>query len=582
MSISKLNTYQNNPLFQNAMESLQRGNWETGLGKLNELEKIFPYDVDLRSLRQEMQLRSKIDVDEQEDERRLKARLALKLAFRLLLIVIVLGIVFWGTRTYFSWAQQRLLVTRQNFEGEVRSLELAMKFRNAQNLLQAGRPEEAMALFDEVSAADPEFPGLDYYLADAEKTSSLDTRYSEALQLYNDGNQRAALQILEDITSDDPYFKDAANLIDTIKRTSMLEGMVGQADASFTAERWNAAIEQYTALRALDPSYEAVHVEDRLFNSYIHVAEQVLEKSLIEPEDLDVADEYFRKALAMRPLDEYVLSHKAEVRRALEERLFWQYVRAAHAALADQSDSLEALKIAEGYFNEALALRPGDTEVQQDRQLAGLYLSAQAEFLQKHWDDAIKAMEVVCEADMEYAMGTARQTLYESYMARGDGYLARIEYEDAISDYRRAEYLAQQDPDNELPLYEVRVKLAHSLGMTSHYEEATNLYRSAVELGYIKEMLTEENASLVAKINEAERYTRWENYRMAYRVYGEALRGLTAVYETVIHKVSAGEYLTQIASRYHSTVSAIVDANDIADPNKIYVGQELVIPIFPD
>lgn len=47
---------------------------------------------------------------------------------------------------------------------------------------------------------------------------------------------------------------------------------------------------------------------------------------------------------------------------------------------------------------------------------------------------------------------------------------------------------------------------------------------------------------------------------------------------TVIHVVEQGENLTLIASRYGTTVEAIVQANAIANPNLIYVGQRLVIP----
>ncbi len=47
---------------------------------------------------------------------------------------------------------------------------------------------------------------------------------------------------------------------------------------------------------------------------------------------------------------------------------------------------------------------------------------------------------------------------------------------------------------------------------------------------------------------------------------------------TIIHVVERGENLTLIAARYGTTVGAIVQANDIANPNLIYVGQRLVIP----
>ncbi len=48
--------------------------------------------------------------------------------------------------------------------------------------------------------------------------------------------------------------------------------------------------------------------------------------------------------------------------------------------------------------------------------------------------------------------------------------------------------------------------------------------------------------------------------------------------ETIIHVVERGETLSVIAARYGTTVDVIVQANGIANPNLIYVGQRLTIP----
>jgi LysM repeat protein len=45
-----------------------------------------------------------------------------------------------------------------------------------------------------------------------------------------------------------------------------------------------------------------------------------------------------------------------------------------------------------------------------------------------------------------------------------------------------------------------------------------------------------------------------------------------------IHVVQRGEYLKIIAARYHTTVTAIVQANGLRNPNFVYVGQRLKIP----
>ncbi|MBD3366714.1 MAG: LysM peptidoglycan-binding domain-containing protein [Candidatus Eisenbacteria bacterium] len=56
----------------------------------------------------------------------------------------------------------------------------------------------------------------------------------------------------------------------------------------------------------------------------------------------------------------------------------------------------------------------------------------------------------------------------------------------------------------------------------------------------------------------------------------EAIR--SSVAEGYEHTVQRGETLATIASQYGVTVQSIVQANGISDPNRIAVGQKLIIP----
>lgn len=62
-------------------------------------------------------------------------------------------------------------------------------------------------------------------------------------------------------------------------------------------------------------------------------------------------------------------------------------------------------------------------------------------------------------------------------------------------------------------------------------------------------------------------------YCGAGRVTSRTLSG-----EGYEHVVQAGETLSEIAKAYGVTVRAIVEANDIADPDRLQVGQKLFIP----
>ena len=45
-----------------------------------------------------------------------------------------------------------------------------------------------------------------------------------------------------------------------------------------------------------------------------------------------------------------------------------------------------------------------------------------------------------------------------------------------------------------------------------------------------------------------------------------------------VHKVEKGETVSSIASKYKSKVKWIIDANQIADPTKVFIGKELFVP----
>jgi len=52
----------------------------------------------------------------------------------------------------------------------------------------------------------------------------------------------------------------------------------------------------------------------------------------------------------------------------------------------------------------------------------------------------------------------------------------------------------------------------------------------------------------------------------------------TPAAESMLHTVRRGESLSGIAKAYGVTMQAIVEANDIDDPNRIVTGQQLIIP----
>jgi tetratricopeptide (TPR) repeat protein len=528
MSVDVTDSSLKDPLYHSALRRLQQGEWEAGLEALATLVVRYPLDRELRNLRQEMQVRARVDQDEHEDLALAKRRRVKRAATRFGAVLLMIIAAFWGVRSYSFWFRQQAERVNQTLQREIQEADLAATFRDAQSLLRAGRLEEAKAKLDAIAAQDPGYPDLEAALSQVEAAASLDARYTQAMQLIEQQEWAEAKAILEALAVEAPNYRDVAIQLANIDKLFMLDDLLTQADDDFEAQHWEAAASQYESIRALDPTYQRERVEERLFRSY---------------------------------------------------------VEAATIALVGETDLLKALQTAENYFGKALALRPLAPEIKTQRELARLYLKAQSDFNAGRWSDVIADLEFVYTTDPDYALGTTRQTLYEAYVARGDSALAAAEYETALSDYQRAIELAKQNPDAVLRLYEVNLKAAEAQRIKGDYASAVLYYRAAVELSYLKERALEnQNAALVATLDEAENYATAGNFSVAAERYNVAIRLAStdsSAQETKTHVVQPGEYLILLASLYHSTVQAIVAANAVENPRLIYVGQELVIPVFP-
>jgi tetratricopeptide (TPR) repeat protein len=542
MSVNYAEPHVNDPLYLSALNYLQLGDWENGILQLDQLILQYPLDHKLRTLRQEMHLRARMDRDEELDQSVERRKRLTKFATRLWAVVLILILVLTGYRSIANFVQEKVETTREVLAQEFLTIEQSTKFRDAEALLRADRPDEALVLLEEISASGVEFPELPNLLAQAQSASLLIDDYYEGLHQMDQQNWIAARTIFEKIMEEDPIFRDVSILLADIERYSLADEITLTSDQYFETGEWADAVAGYESIRALDPEFKPELIEDKLFTSYVN---------------------------------------------------------AAKTALVDQADSLQALETAEGYFRKALALRPQDPEVKAERELAYLYLKAQRDFSEGLWGEVISGLEIINAEKPDYALGTARQTLYEAYIARGDAWLAKGVYEEAMVDYQRASVLAKQDPEAILRLYEAHLKIAEVEGVQGNFETAVFHYRTAIDLSGLRDRLLLTNSNQSASLLKAEKNAEEGNLGVAYEEYRKALGiipgnaclsfgpyqdalSIARSSERIItHEVQLGEYLTMLANRYRSTVCAIVVANELSDPDVIFEGQVLLIPVRP-
>jgi tetratricopeptide (TPR) repeat protein len=581
MQSTQTEHYLKSPLYREAMENFQFGEWQKGLVQLNELMERFPFDIDLRTLNQEMQMRARIDTEEIKEKQLVLVQRITKWGVRGLVVLIVLLSIVFGFQYYASWVQDQWRAVQRQVEAEAFVLEQSAKFRNGQSLFQAGFYSDALTLFNEIAQDDPEYPQVQYYIEESGVLAALDSEYNAALELVRQEDYEAAYEKFQGIAAQRSNFRDVLIRINDLEKNFLIASSLEEANQAFQNQDWARAIEGYEYIRRLDPGFYSQDVEEFLYRSYVLAAEQALAAENQTLEGLKIAEDYFSRALALRPQNPEIRNRRALAREAYEIRLANSYLENAENILGAQPDSLNALRIAEAYFSEAIKVRPNDEDILQKRELAQLFLKGVDNFALGFWDNVIEIMETVYQQDSGYASGTARQLLYEAYVARARNNLVIGDYNDALEDAQNAALIATESPDSLLRLYESQLLVAEAQGLLSNFQEAVLIYQAAVELSDIGNRALAEKPSLAEAINFAGSLYAQGDYRSAFVAYRDALRQSGEVYVAVKHKVTEGEYLTQLARQYNTTVQAILDANNLTNRNKIELGTELIIPTLP-
>ena len=129
-------TFRSDPRYQQALHDFQRGKWRTGLDRLRQVQEDFPLEQELRSLSAEMQLRAKIDYDEQIDRRVDARRRFVRISTRVAVGVLLVLVVFFGVGAYASAIQRQWDSARAALETEARSLELAQRLKEQLEALE--------------------------------------------------------------------------------------------------------------------------------------------------------------------------------------------------------------------------------------------------------------------------------------------------------------------------------------------------------------------------------------------------------------------------------------------------------------
>jgi tetratricopeptide (TPR) repeat protein len=579
MSLNSPQIYLRDPLYQDAMRHIHVGKWEDGLGKLTQLREKYPDSDDLEDLMVEMQMRAGMD-DEEVMERHLRRRQRLKkLSIRLVILGVVVCLVFLGVRVYSNWIQLRWNLANRSVEEQVQQVELAMKFRQAQNLMLTGQGEMAESIFQQIAAINPAYPGLQDALQQSDAFVELNSKYDQALKLLEANNYLSALSLFEEIETEDPQFKDVSTQITDLKQRIFITDTQAQAERAFDKQDWDEAIAAYETIRITNPDFNPDLIELRLYESYLSAGLQVLDASTGRIEDLETAESYFRKALSLKPQDAGLQEERKQAREAFGKSLSSSYFKAAQQLIVEKANSLPSFQTAEEYLQRALEIRPNDLASQALLEQVGWFLQAQQEFERGYWDQAIAFLESLYIQDPYFADGAARQTLYEAYLGRGKEFMLNDKYELALKDFERAAELAEESALPTLQVKNAQANIADAMGALGRYEEAVLLYNTLMEGVQLNEANLENGSEVRARFDHARSFDVKGGYARAFEIYRDVIP-LVLISDTTLvdYEVQPGDYLSSLANHFNTTIQAIEVANGMNASDLLHAGDVLVIP----
>ncbi len=582
MSSNETGSFMESDPFHEAMGYFRVGKWGEGFSKLDEVESNFPTSPDIRSIRQEMEIRSRISEYEVEENKQKKRHNLIKYGLWLFVSLLLISGSVFGIYTYSGSIREQWAKTQAGIEQNWQQAQLGVEFRNAQQLLTAGNSEEAVKAFESIKAKNPDFPGVTEAINQAQALKEVEIQYIQAMNLLQAGDSAQALAILQEISGKIPNYRDVSLQIKDLQSKTELNSFLQQADQAFAEGRYEDAVTSYESIRIMDPGFETTAVNEKLFQSYIEAAQDLLSNPVPTLDNLKTVDNYFTQALAIKPLDREALAARTQVRSYIEDGIINDYVKQAQSVLANAPDSIEAQQSAEFLLSKALMVRSNDPSVLFQFQLAQTYIQAISDFNISKWDSVVDQLEYVIQQEAGYANGTAVQTLYDTYIARGSDYIAAGEYSLALDDFQRAAVLAQQLSDSAPLTFEAQVMIGEAQGLLNHYQQAVQIYQEALATIGLRDRILVLQGPLAESLNYAAYLASAGDFQSAFYAYRNLISNRVKAYDqSTVVTVKNGDYLSMLAHRYNTTVAAILSANDMNNQPRLTPNTQLIIPTLP-
>jgi tetratricopeptide (TPR) repeat protein len=561
------------PQFGEFIEAYQKGEWQRSKELLDALMTRHP-NIELfteysKDLEVQLSLRD-ISLKHVSEQKKQTVKQTVRISIFSLALIFFIVVIFTGIFVLLSsrfGAQQK----KQD------QLQLNSLSAQAGELLLSGQPGPALQVIEKIKQLDPDYEHLQLLTDEANLLSELETKYESALALVDAGNYSEARTILTEIEQSRQGLWDVPRQLDIVEDHISIEALFLAARIAYDESNWTSVIENYEAALAINPKLDDGLMKEQLLNGYLRGIIQMLENDSTTIEDIEKAENYYRKAVAMIPQSRAFTSERENLREVSSNLLVLKYSQTAAILLNDSSQSVNSIGKAVSYLSRASNLSPNDQSLKNELSNAQLYQIGLQNFVNMDWGTAIDNLTRLTSASRNYAGGKANILLYEAYAARGRQYFSVGLYLDARRNFEAAEIIAWERPDHPFKLFDIQTWLGATLGKVDDYQNALSYYKYAFDTINIYPHLGV-NSDFAQLFYSAEAEAAAGNNRLAYEKYVEAMTHIADVYTMTEVKVADGACLAFFADDNKSTISAIQSINHLSKNVTVTFSQDLQVP----
>jgi len=544
---------------------------------LGKLEKRYPEHPGLFEFKDDLQMKlslKKMTISINEEEKHKKRKVILNMSVFGIIGFLIVMIAFFFSYNYLDdnfrakqLEDETALLTSLNYQTE--------------QLLLAGQPQPAAEIVERMGRINPEFANLPDLILRTDDLLRLEANYQTAINLITENKNHEALDILNEIEAEKPGFWDVSQQITSIETFFQIAKYLEEGNQAYHDGKWDQVISAYENALKLDPELADPLMKEQLLKGYLNRIISMLENENPSNEDIENAEEYYRRAVAIAPQSKAFASERENLQKASTNLLELKFTQIAKEYLEDKNQTLSSVTKAVSYLRKATNIQPENTALGKDLILAEYYQIAYKNFIGMNWEQALSNLNQIASVDSNYANGNASLLLYEVYYALGKQYYSVGLYLDTINKLEQAEILAWYDSGNLIKLFQVQVFLGDAMGKLNDYENAVSYYRYALNAIQVNKRLTNSPA-IATKLAEANVLATYGNYEDAFEAFQEVLKDIDVVYSTSEIEISDGANIAFFAYENLSTVDAILEANNLPMSMAITLGRTLKVPMIEE